>query len=638
MPRHKNDSPIEWGIISILGIILCLGPLLFGGAYTFGFLLLTSLTVVALGLWLILILSGKKYRLLWPPVCWVVLGFLIFGLWEYRFAGVPYSAEYEIMRIFLYGAIFLLAVNFLHGQETTQILSLILVFVGMILASYALFQYITHSDKVWHMTKPAQYMGRGSGSYICPNHLAGFLEMVLPLGLAYLFAGRLNTTFKVFLGYACLVIMAGIGVTMSRGGWLATGISIMAFLVMLLGHRKYRIQAGAALLCFLMGGFLVFDRSEGLKERLNQTLQRDTSTPVSVRSIIWKSTLDMWEDHQWTGVGPGQFDYTFQHYRHPEVQERPGWVHNDYLHLLVEYGIIGLGIFGVGFILLAAGAWKTRKYVLREARDFGKNRHSNRAAFVLGSTISLLAISVHSIFDFNMYIPANGILAVALAGILVSHLRFATERYWWRPNVTNRLIASVMVLGLAFFLISPILARFQEDRLLQIAKEAEPFSSDRMNALVEAAQIEPTNFETPYQVGEMLMQLGLQFEPGYEEQLEVAIQWFEKSLESWPEYTYPYAMIGRCLDSLGRIEEGTPYFEKALSLDPKNVFVVAYMGLHELNRGDLKTAHDYFEQSWNLRWYGNFLAQKHLIILKKHLGLPPLLDPITGDPYYSDVQ
>ncbi len=638
MPRHKNDSPIEWGIISLLGLILCIGPLLFGGAYATGFLLLTGLCAVALILWLILIFSGKRYRLLWPPICWVVLAFLIYSLWEYRFATVSYSAEYEIMRVFMYAAVFLLAVNFLHGQETTQILSLLLVFLGMILASYALIQYITHSDKVWHITKPAQYMGRGSGSYICPNHLAGFLEMVLPLGLAYLFAGRLNTTFKVFLGYACLVIMAGIAVTMSRGGWLATGFSIMAFLVMLLGHRKYRIQAAVALLCFLVGGFLVFDKSEGLKERLNQTLERESNAPVSVRSLIWESSTEMWKDHAWIGVGPGQFDHAFQHYRHPEVQERPGWAHNDYLHLVVEYGNVGFCIFGLGFLLLAAGAWKTRKYVLREARDFGKNRHSNRAACVLGCSISLLAISVHSFFDFNMYIPANGILAVALAGILVSHLRFATEGYWWKSNLSNRMIAGAVVISLGFFIASPLLARFQEARLLRTAAQSESFSTQRMNALVKAAQVMPENFETPYQVGEILMGLGQQFEPGYEEQLEVAIQWFEKSLESWPDYSYPYTMIGRCLDFLGRTDEATPYYERALALDPDNIFVVAYMGLHELERGDLESAHDYFERSWKLRWYGNFLAQKYLIILKNRLGLPPLLDPITGDPYYTDVR
>lgn len=640
MPKSKSMHPLEWGIVAILGLMLCLGPFVFGGVYTSGFLLLTTLCAVAATLWLILIFSGKKYRLLWPPVCWLVLAFMGYALWRYRFVGVPYAAEHELMRILLYGTLFFLAVNFLHGQESTQILSLLLVLVGMLVASYALFQYITHSNLVWNVIKPSQYANRGSGTYICPNHLAGFLEMVLPLGLAYLFAGRLNTTFKVFLGYACLVILAGIGVTMSRGGWLATGISIMAFLVLLLGHRKYRIQAGAALLCFIIGGYLVFDHSDSLKERLNQTLHRESGAPVSVRSLIWDASWKMGNDHKWVGVGPGQFDYRFQDYRHPEVQERPGWVHNDFLHLWVEYGLVGGGIFVIGLALLVSGAWKTRKYVMREARDFGKNRHSNRAAFVLGSSISLVAISVHSLFDFNLYIPANGILAVVLAGILVSHLRFSTERHWWKSWWPNRVIAGLVVIVLAGLLIAPIPGRYREMSWLHQAKAAEPFSSEHMEALAEAVRVEPGNFESSFRIGDILMQLGSRFIPGsgYEQQLEVAIQWFEKSIQAWPDYPYPYAMIGKCLDLLEREDEATPYFEKAFALDPKNIFIVNQMGYHELERGDFEAAHDYFQMSWDLRYYGNFDAQKPLIILKKRLGKPPLTDPITGDPYYSDIR
>ena len=640
MPKKKSTSPLEWGIVAILGVMLCLGPLLFGGVYTAGFLLLTSLCVLASVLWLVLIVSGKRYRLLWPPVCWLVLVFMCYALWRYRFVQVSYAGEYEIMRLLLYGLLFFLAVNFLHGQETTQMLSLLLVFVGMLVASYALFQYITHSNLVWHITKPPQYANRGTGTYICPNHLAGFLEMVLPLGLAYLFAGRLNTTFKVFLGYACLVILAGIGVTMSRGGWLATGFSIMAFLVLLLGHRKYRIQAAAALLCFLAGGYVIFDQSEGLKERLNQTLQRDSGAPVSVRSLIWDASWKMWGDHRMFGVGPGQFDYRFQDYRHVEVQERPGWVHNDFLHLLVEYGVIGGAIFLVGLGLLAAGAWRTRKYVMREGRDFGKNRHSNRAAFVLGSSISLLAIGVHSLFDFNMYIPANGILAVVLAGILVSHLRFSTERHWWKPWWPNRVVAGVVVVGMTGLLVVPIPGRYLEMKWLQKAKESEPFSSEHIESLAESVRAESDNFESSYRIGDLLSQQGRLFIPGsgYEQQLEVAIQWFEKSLQAWPDCPYAYAEIGRCLDALEREEEATPYFEKAFSLDPKNIIIVNHMGFHELERGDLEAAHDYFQMSWDLRYYGNLDAMKNLIILKKRLGKPPLTDPITGDPYYSDIR
>ena len=36
------------------------------------------------------------------------------------------------------------------------------------------------------------YPGRASGTYISPNNFAGFLEMLLPLAMAYVLAGRMN--------------------------------------------------------------------------------------------------------------------------------------------------------------------------------------------------------------------------------------------------------------------------------------------------------------------------------------------------------------------------------------------------------------------------------------------------------------
>ena len=65
------------------------------------------------------------------------------------------------------------------------------------------------------------YPGRGTGTYISPNNLAGFLEIILPLAVAYMLAGRIGPVTRILLGYSALVILAGIVVTFSRGGWVA---------------------------------------------------------------------------------------------------------------------------------------------------------------------------------------------------------------------------------------------------------------------------------------------------------------------------------------------------------------------------------------------------------------------------------
>src|SRR6266699_6527820 len=108
----------------------------------------------------------------------------------------------------------------------------------MAIASYAVYQFLKDSTRVWHVF--TGYEHRASGTYICPNHLGGFLELLLPLGLAYTLAGRLKPVGKVFLGYAALVILAGIAATVSRGTWLASGLALLLFFGVLLFHRAYR--------------------------------------------------------------------------------------------------------------------------------------------------------------------------------------------------------------------------------------------------------------------------------------------------------------------------------------------------------------------------------------------------------------
>src|SRR5438105_2801025 len=137
----------------------------------------------------------------------------------------------------------------------------------------------------------------------------------------------------------------------------------------------------------------------------------------------------MWQDNLWWGAGPGQFNSRFRAYRPESVQLQPDRAHNDYLNALADWGLAGAVIIGLALILLGWGIIQTWSNVRKSPRDFGQARSSNKFCCVLGASVGLFAIMVHSVVDFNMHIPANAILAVALIAILSSHLRFATESY-----------------------------------------------------------------------------------------------------------------------------------------------------------------------------------------------------------------
>ena len=232
-------------------------------------------------------------------------------------------------------AFFFVILNNLSRQEGTQLVSLTLISVAGLISLYALYQFLTKSHYVlWTQQYPG-YVGRGSGTYVCPNHLAGLLEMVLPLGLAYTLTGRFKPTAKVFLGYAALAIFTGIGVSVSRGAWLATGLGLLFFFGLLMRQRGYRL-AGVIFCVLLIGAFAFFLKN------LNVLQRRVSRNPVeskidTTRLELWRPAYQMWRDHFWWGVGPAQFDQQFRHYRPEDIQMRPLYAHNDYLNALADW-------------------------------------------------------------------------------------------------------------------------------------------------------------------------------------------------------------------------------------------------------------------------------------------------------------
>src|SRR5205823_4861582 len=100
--------------------------------------------------------------------------------------------------------------------------------------------------------------------------------------------------------------------------------------------------------------------------------------------------------------------------------------------------LLGLLVCSLALALLLYSVIKTWKFVQR-ANEL-TSKPSNRSALVLGGVTGLTAMVVHSIFDFNMHIPANALTAVALMALVASHIRFATERHWFNPGWIGRIV------------------------------------------------------------------------------------------------------------------------------------------------------------------------------------------------------
>jgi O-antigen ligase len=617
--RDTWDNWCERGILALVLAILVFGPLAMGAVDAWAFLVVQGLTIGVMLLWALRLWISPKPQLLWPPICWVVLAFTIYAIARYLTADIEYVARQELIQILVCAFLFFAIVNNLYRQETAQTISFALIFLAMGISCFAVYQFLTHSNRVWNFTSP--YAGRASGTYISPDNFAGFLEMLLPLAVAYILVGRMKPAMRILIGDATLVMFAGMVVSFSRGGWVAATVGLLVLLLNLVCHRNYRIPALLFLVIWLGGGaFFVKNylaKAPTYIQRVEKTAGNDPFD-ITVRREIWAAGARMWQDHFWWGVGPAHFDYRFAEYRPESLQMRPGHVHNDYLNLLADWGTAGGIIVLAGMATFALGLWKTHGYVRRSENHFG-SAMSNRHAFFLGAVAGLLALATHSLVDFNLHIPANAILGVTLLALVSSNLRFATENYWLNIRLPLKILVTFpLALGIAY-LGWQEWRRGDETVRLARAERLPIYSPEQAAALGKAFTAEPLNFETAYNIGECYRIESFDGGENYENLAKTAMQWYERSWNLNHYDGYDYLRYGMCLDWLDDHDKAETFFSRADALDPNSYYTAANIGWHYAQVGDYAAARPWLERSMRLHWQDNDIARTYLDLVQQRL-------------------
>jgi O-antigen ligase len=618
MDREVLDTACKRAIWVVCLAALLWGPFAFGAVQTAPFLVLLGLTLILIVLWIVRLWLTPKIRLRWSTACFGVLLFAAYAIGRYHTADIPYVAKEELTRILVYAALFFVVLNSFQDPKSIKPVIYALVLFGMLEAIYATFQFATDSDRVLHWIRPTIYQGRGSGTYFSPNHLAGFLAMVMPLGLALTLKGRMKPAMRILIGYASAAMLVGLAVTFSRGGWLAAGAAILTLLVWVGSQRGHRLAALIILVLLTAGAGLFFARSERAATRVEQVGSQTSPESSKIRLHLWQGAWQMWRDHPWWGVGPGHFDHRFPAYRHPDIQARPGYAHNDHLNTLADFGLAGAFPLAALFLTLLATAARTWWYA-RQETETNTSGLSDREAITLGAFLAIVALLVHAVVDFNWQIPANAITAVVIAAFLVSQGRDPGRRQI-QPQTMGRVILSLAGLALILWLGREGWHRTTESYWHQVAAQ-EPLATPRkINALERAAEIQPANPATHYQLGEIQRQLSFQGYPGYESLAQQAIVHFERSAALNPHDPYPPMRIGMCLDWLGRHDQAAPYYDRAYQLDPNNYYVLAHVGWHHLQAGNLHEARTWFKRSTVVHHaWKNPIARAYLEIVNRRL-------------------
>lgn len=575
------------------------GPLTFGGLPSWSFLVTQAVVMAALVLWLARLWTAPA-RLLWPPVCWAVVVFLLYALVRCRLVLLEYPARMELIQIVVYASLFFVIVNNLERRESASVITFCLMAVALGLSILAIFQFAAKAQTFLGFARRAQFINRGTGTYINPNHLADLLAMALPLALAYAFLSRFSSTLKVFFAYCALAMLAGIGTTLSRGGLATTAIILAVFCLMMLCQRGYGIAAFASLAVLAALGVAFATQFSSVQQRFGQAFKG--GQVADIRAAYWPAAIHLFEEHPWWGQGPGHFDSAFARYRPPAVQIRPVYAHNDYLNTLCEYGIPGLAIIMAAIVLLYYGAWRTWPALRVEDPVRRELLRSDKSAFFIGACIGLLAILVHCGLDFNMHVPANAVVAITLMALITAHWRFATERFWVTPHVITKIFLTLIIGAAVAWLGMEGARRTREAFWLHRSTDEKAPWNERLAGLENACAAEPSDYVNAYNLGEYYRLVSLEGNPGYELDARRAMTWYAISMKLNPLDAFVPMRYGMCLDWIGQTNRAGAYFDLAAKMDPNNSLLAYYEARHCIEANDLPAAKRWFEHSMKLEW------------------------------------
>jgi len=270
-----------------------------------------------------------------------------------------------------------------------------------------------------------------------------------------------------------------------------------------------------------------------------------------MRFAVWKPALQIWRDHFWWGAGLAHFDYRFPQYRPVSVQRDPEYVHNDYLNTLADWGVAGAGLVASAWVLLFWGVGKTWRTV-RGGRDDFSRKKSSKFALLVGASLGLMGILLHSLFDFNLHSPAIAILAVTLMALLSSQWRFETERFWFRAGTGLKCLGSVILAAGIGYLGFEGRHAAREIYWLRLAdRVGQPpnhYSYAKIAALEHAAEVEPMNFANAHAIGECYRLKSFEGGDDHAALARKAMSWFKRGMNLNPYDGYNWVDYGRCLD------------------------------------------------------------------------------------------
>lgn len=633
----KNKILVFLNLLHNLGVLLLCKPGMKAHWRTL------NLALFLIGLFLAgLVGTSTSMTFLWPA--YVVLGFsgvfavgflfrnatfrlpkfsmiAVFALLVYVFlravnSPVIYFAREDVV---LAVASFLAYAGFLITCDTINRRRAVVLTIAFLVVANVVFAVLqkTFGAGIWLLPGYERTSGTEVGGlFNQADHYASFLAATVPLWLGMAVFSRDSSLLRKVYGCLACISTAGMALAVSAVGWLVfsvgTGVFVLLSALLFWNRFKPSVRSKAKILAllitlFVTAGLFVFSGS------LSRAMSRDLLTAEGDASLplMWKTGIQQMMESPVAGTG-SRSSYIYGRVFRPEALAAGAgeaeFIHNEFLQMLADYGIVGLLLVlfvlglhmrsGLGFIFAYRNFSPKKGEIVQR---------SNHLALAVAAVSSILAILAAAMVDFSVHLPSFALLLAILLAVLAAPdpMALATAEksngsYFPGGGLLFATRAMAFSCGLLLMAFGMRYTRsefhFEKAR---IAFEENQIDYKLMRHLRTARKLDPLNpfvlsLSAHAQVQAITPEMSA---PARRQALEQAEEYFSRAQRFYPQDVFAAVGHSAVLDELGRGDDAARRIRNAREWAPLYGILMQAEGEHHLRKGEIAEAEVAFRDS-----------------------------------------
>ena len=330
----------------------------------------------------------------------------------------------SLLKGIAYVTIMLLMLILMDSHKKIRWFAYTVLAAGLFQAAYGSYMALSGIEYSFFIEKQ-RHLNSATGTFLNRDHLAGFLEMSLAVGIGLMISNLSNARAigwrnrlrklvetlispKALIRLTLIIICIGLILSKSRMGNSAffSSLLISGVLFLLISRHATR-STSIFLISLIVLDILLVGSWVGIGKVVDRL--ENTNMVVEHRDEVDRDTLTMIAAQPFTGIGAGNFSSVFPNYQQPDIWENYYHAHNDYLEFMSESGLIGVLPLALAVLYCLFLSVKTMR----------QRRSPLMLGMAFAGFMGVLSILIHSTVDFNLQIPSNAVMFLLLMSLTI---------------------------------------------------------------------------------------------------------------------------------------------------------------------------------------------------------------------------